>query len=364
MSVASVLTTVRESGYSRIPVYDGEIDNIIGIVLAKSVLDFFVQGVLVDSSNGPKKDKNSSDDEGEEENDLVASYSLRTLKGESQKGYVRAFTGAQLASRMETSIEDAKLIDECYFVPDTANGWSVLQEMRKRRIHMGIVVDEYGGTEGLVSLEDIVEEVVGEIYDEDDEDDLEFSEDSITMQEDGSFTVRGDADLDDCDLILDLNLDEEVTLKEFGTLSGFLCMCAGEIPKIGDFIVTRGWTFEIIDADPKRIRSVKVERLVGYYNEVDMDGEKDNVVLGFLNNKKNKSHHSDEEPGSDDDYFDDVSNNESPESIAKHVIRNNSDVAERIDRLVESSDMKKSFVKEMLMSERNQNQNGEETVKS
>ena len=138
-------------------------------------------------------------------------------------------------------------------------------------------------------LEDIIEEVVGEIYDEDDEDDIQFSQDSITMQEDGTFIVRGDADLDDCDLILDLNLDEEVTLKEFGTLSGFLCMCAGEIPKVGDFVVTRGWTFEITDADPKRILSVKVERLVGYFDdENEFDEDKDRAVLGFLNRHNNR----------------------------------------------------------------------------
>ncbi|OEU12296.1 CBS-domain-containing protein, partial [Fragilariopsis cylindrus CCMP1102] len=189
MSVASVLGVVRESGYSRIPVYDGEIDNIVGIVLAKNVLDFFVNGVLVDEDVIPR--------------------------------------------RMEKSISTAELIESCYFVPETANGWSVLQEMRRRRVHMAIVVDEYGGTEGLVSLEDIVEEVVGEIYDEDDEEEYDFSEDSITLQDDGSFIIRGDADLGDCDTILDLNLDEEEALKVFATLSGFLCMCAGEIPQVG-----------------------------------------------------------------------------------------------------------------------------------
>jgi len=254
MSVASVLGVVRESGYSRIPVYDGEIDNIVGVVIAKSVLDFFVKGMLVENHKGI------------EQQDSLTSYSLRSLNGEATRGYVRALTGAELASRMEKSIKDADLIEECYFVPDTANGWAVLQEMRKRRIHMAIVVDEYGGTEGLVSLEDIVEEVVGEIYDEDDDADYEFSEDSIILQEDGTFIIRGDADLDDCDLILGLKLDEEETLKEFGTLSGFLCMCAGEIPKIGDFIMSRGWSFEVIDADPKRILNVKVERLVGFFD--------------------------------------------------------------------------------------------------
>jgi CBS domain containing-hemolysin-like protein len=67
---------------------------------------------------------------------------------------------------MEKSISDAGLIESCYFVRETTSGWALLQEMRRRRVHMAIVVDENGGTEGLVSLEDIVEEVVREIYDD------------------------------------------------------------------------------------------------------------------------------------------------------------------------------------------------------
>jgi putative hemolysin len=202
MSVVQVLGVVRESGYSRIPVYDGEIDNIVGICLAKDVLDFFVHGVLVDEDLSKKISKNIERDDDESSQAAISN------------GYVRPLTAVELASRMETSIKEANLIESCYFVPDTANGWSVLQEMRKRRVHMAIVVDEYGGTEGLVSLEDIVEEVVGEIYDEDDEADFEFSEDSITQQEDGSFLIRGDADLEDVDTILALKLDEEEGLRE------------------------------------------------------------------------------------------------------------------------------------------------------
>lgn len=293
MSVASVLGVVRESGYSRIPVYEGEIDNIVGIVLAKSVLDFFVKGVLVDdeyfnkkianNNNKQKMDDNADDATGAGADDIRKDFAPvysnervpilpNTKPGDSpstttKQKYVRSLTGAELASRMEKSIFEADLIESCYFVPDTANGWSVLQEMRRRRVHMAIVVDEYGGTEGLVSLEDIVEEVVGEIYDEDDEEDFEFSEDSITLQEDGTFLVRGDADLEDCDTILKLNLSEEEALKEFSTISGFLCMCAGEIPRIGDFVMGRGWSFEILDADNKRVLLVKVARLVGAFSE-------------------------------------------------------------------------------------------------
>lgn len=168
MSVASVLGVVRESGYSRIPVYDGEIDNIVGIVLAKSVLDFFVKGVLVEGDYKRRSDAIVNGDEsagggggGGAPEDMGKLSFIDPPTGKTTDKYVRSLTGSQLASRMETPIDDAGLIESCYFVPDAANGWDVLQEMRKRRVHMAVVVDEYGGTEGLVSLEDIVEEVRG-----------------------------------------------------------------------------------------------------------------------------------------------------------------------------------------------------------
>jgi len=382
LSVASVLGVVRESGYSRIPVYDGEIDNIVGIILAKSVLDFFVKGVLVDDGDDPLSvGNNINSNKGKE--DSVVSYPLRSASGEASQGYVKGLTGAELAYRMERTITDANLIEECYFVPDTANGWAVLEEMRKRRIHMAIIVDEYGGTEGLVSLEDIVEEVVGEIYDEDDEGNFEFTEDSIKLQEDGTFVARGDADLEDCDLILGLSLDEEETLKEFGTLSGFLCMCAGEIPKVGDFILSRGWSFEIVDADPKKILTVRVERLVGCFDDEEEDHKKknenkDKAVLGFL--KKGDRNNEDIE-GVQDMNFDvgmniegrargnlaafnselehrfvdevsdgNVMDGKNIHVAAEHVISYNSEEAIRIEKLVDDSKQKKEMAQDIIAS--------------
>jgi CBS domain containing-hemolysin-like protein len=189
MNVGGVLGVVRESGYSRIPVYDGEIDNIIGMVIAKNVLDFFVEGVLVDEDMQRKIRRDDPIEEvlstGEYIDDETINDAIKTTKktssswnsseaiairpsGGSKETLVRPLTPMELVSRMEKTIEEAGLIESCYFVPDTANGWTVLQEMRRRRTHMAIVVDEFGGTGGLVSLEDIVEEVVGEIYDEDD----------------------------------------------------------------------------------------------------------------------------------------------------------------------------------------------------
>ena len=195
MSAANVLGVVRESGYSRIPVYDGEIDNIIGMVLAKNVLDFFVEGVLGDYLKPPTtpsedtpipvvQEADMTDDEAipkelEVGDSVIPLESASTTSADSDTSSVPAIVEGVseeelLASRMQVSIEEAGLIEPCYFIPETANGWSVLQEMRKRRVHMAVVVDEYGGTEGLVSLEDIVEEIVGEIYDEDDVSFLSF----------------------------------------------------------------------------------------------------------------------------------------------------------------------------------------------
>ena len=355
MSVASVLGVVRESGYSRIPVYDGEIDNIVGIVLAKNILDFFVNGVLVDedvikkikssSSNSDNDVQHELETNDDEESSSTSSASMNkesppqlyttenmptVQTPEGKENYVKPLTGFELARRMEKSISEAELIEESFFVPETANGWWLLQEMRKKRVHMAIVVDEYGGTEGLVSLEDIVEEVVGEIYDEDDEEVYVFSEDSITLQDDGTFIIRGDADLGDCESILSLGLDEEEALKEFATISGFLCMCAGEIPQTGDFIMSRGWSFEIMNADNKKILTVKVERLVGAYDEEsgeDADDD-DNLIRGFL--KRNL--------GNGDKEYDGEVDNDVEEDPA---ITLNRETAREVERMVDSGNEKR-----------------------
>ena len=362
MSVVAVLGVVRESGYSRIPVYDGEIDNIVGIVLAKNVLDFFVNGVLVDDDLAKKISKTAAAAEAggsSNGNSIISSStnsSSTTTKmnglakvpvGDDDARYVRTLTASELASRMETSISDADLIESCYFVPDTANGWSVLQEMRRRRIHMAVVVDEYGGTEGLVSLEDIVEEVVGEIYDEDDEDDFEFSEDSITMQEDGSFLIRGDAELSDVDTILALNLSDEDSLKEFATLSGFLCMCAGEIPAVGDFVMCNGWCFEIRDANDKRVLQVNVERLTGAFLPDEDESAEAGAENVFKNLLKMKQKHG--EPGTDPSLEERSESSaadasEMVEEVAADIVAENVEEAKAVEKWLDASERKQELL--------------------
>lgn len=95
--------------------------------------------------------------------------------------------------------------------------------------------------------------------------------------------IRGDADLEDVDAVLGLNLDEEEILKEYGTLSGFLCFCAGEIPRVGDFVMSRGWNFEVVEGDEKRIFKLRVERLLGFFDGETSEESDENLVRGFFN---------------------------------------------------------------------------------
>ncbi len=201
-------------------------------------------------------------------------------------------------------------------------------------------------------------QVVGEIYDEDDEDDVVFEENSIIFQEDGTFLIRGDADLEDVDAVLGLNLDEEEVLKEYGTLSGFLCFCAGEIPHVGDFVMSRGWKFQVEDGDEKRVFQVKVERLLGYFDGEDGDGD-ENLVLGFFNrkNEANKSEvivngdiMGDESASAvEAAVHDDMSH---AEAVSRQARVMNMNEASRVERLVEQNSLKAAFVKEIVSEKR------------
>mmetsp|Transcript_7480 Transcript_7480/g.15562 ORF Transcript_7480/g.15562 Transcript_7480/m.15562 type:complete len:247 (+) Transcript_7480:128-868(+) len=191
------------------------------------------------------------------------------------------------------------LIEPPYFVPESMIVWNVLQEMKKRRVHLAIVVDEYGGTEGLVSLEDIIEQVVGEIYDEDDEDE-DAAEDTIFLEEGGRYTMRGDAALEDVLALLDIEASDEV-LREYGTLSGFLVFSAGEIPNKGDAVFVGNWGFEILAANERRILEVQVDRLLGG-DSSDADDAGGGGRSGKRNGKKDSDHDEEDDLNDDDEY--------------------------------------------------------------
>ena len=197
---------------------------------------------------------------------------------------------------------------------------------------------------GLVSLEDIVEEVVGEIYDEDDEQDYEFSEDSITMQVDGSFLIRGDADLSDVDTILSLQLSEDDSLKEFATVSGFLCMCAGEIPNVGDFIMSRGWSFEILNADDKRILQVKVERLTGAFDDSEDIESENNPLKNLLKLKQSSKSAESNESGDSSGEANMTTFEDAADKSLIGMTSENSEEAKALERMVEAGERKRELL--------------------
>ena len=169
--------------------------------------------------------------------------------------------------------------------------------------------------------------------------------------------VRGDADLEDVDAVLGLGLDEEEVLKEYGTLSGFLCFCAGEIPRVGDFVMSRGWNFEIAEADEKRVFQVRVERLLGFFEGEDATEDDENVMKGFFKRKLASSDESAVEAdvdGTSDESLHmavaaaggDVGHSEvsHAEAVSRQARAMNASEASRVERLVEQNEMKAAEV--------------------
>jgi len=152
----------------------------------------------------------------------------------------------------------AKIAREMLFVPPSARVMDLLARMQATRIHLALVVDEYGGTDGLVSIEDIVEQIVGEIADEHDEDETP----QVARQNDGSFIADARVRLEDVASVIGNDFDPGDAAEEVDTLGGYLVTRAGRLPVRGELISGPGlFEFEVLDADPRRIKRVRITRL-------------------------------------------------------------------------------------------------------
>jgi CBS domain containing-hemolysin-like protein len=145
------------------------------------------------------------------------------------------------------------LMREPLFVPESMGVIELLARMRTERVHLGIVVDEFGGTEGLVTIEDVVEEIVGEI--EDEHDDAE--EAMLTLLEDGVWEADARVELDELAEAVDPRLSSDEA--EVDTLGGLVFLLAGHIPARGECVShPSGWKLETVDCDPRRIIRVRL----------------------------------------------------------------------------------------------------------
>lgn len=210
--LADAVDALLESGYSRVPVFRETVDNILGLLYTKDLLRIWREGNQI------------------------------------------------------ASLKD--LLRRAYFVPEAKKVDELLAEMQAQRIHMAIVVDEYGGVAGLVTLEDIVEEIVGEIHDEYDK-----AEENLYQQvDDGEFVFLGRVDLDDFNEIMESTLPRD----EADTLAGFMYSRIGRVPVGGENVQVEDLELTVEQVSGRRIRKVRAQRIP----PASQNGEKENHVDG------------------------------------------------------------------------------------
>lgn len=197
MKFLEVLEEIKKNGYSRVPVYAENIDNVTGVLYVKDLLPYIDRKMF----------------------------------------------------------NWATLVREPYFVPENKKLDDLLLEFQEKKNHLAIVVDEYGGTSGIVTLEDIIEEIVGDIIDEFDDEDLVFSK-----LDDFNYVFDGKTALKDFYRVAKIEdeIDFEERKGESETIAGFVLEIAGSFPKRGEKILFKGYTFIVESLDKKRLRQIKI----------------------------------------------------------------------------------------------------------
>jgi CBS domain containing-hemolysin-like protein len=158
---------------------------------------------------------------------------------------------------LATTLADAAIIRKLIYVPPSMPTMDLLAQMQATRTHLALVVDEYGGTDGLVSIEDLVEQIVGDIDDEHDNDEPP----AILPQPDGSFVADARAKLEDVTARIGQEFNVGDAAEDVDTLGGYLTWLAGRLPLRGEVISgPEPFEFEVLDSDPRRIKRVRINR--------------------------------------------------------------------------------------------------------
>ncbi len=194
-SLNELLDAIITSGHSRIPIYKDTTDQIVGLVYAKDLLKFW--GHKAEEINIPRI--------------------MRTP----------------------------------YFVPETKNIEDLLKEFRNKRVHIAIAIDEYGGTSGLITIEDLIEEIIGDIQDE-----YDLEEDRLLEEEDGSILVDARLNIEK----LEEHFETTIPRDKFDTVGGYLFNLMGHVPLEGEEIRDRGLIMTVVESDARTIRKVRIRR--------------------------------------------------------------------------------------------------------
>jgi CBS domain containing-hemolysin-like protein len=238
------------AAHSRLVVYNDTLDDPIGMVHIRDLIAFMTARAAVSPEKNAKRKK-----------PLPAGLDLKAID-------------------LSMPLSAAKIVREILFVPPSSRVMDLLARMQATRIHLALVVDEYGGSDGLVSIEDIVEQIVGDIADEHDEDETPH----VVRQPDGTFIADARAHLEDVAASIGNDFDPGEMAQEVDTLGGYLVTRAGRLPLRGELIPGPGlFEFEVLDADPRRIKRVRITRLKEKRERpraVGKRGEPDAVLAG------------------------------------------------------------------------------------
>jgi CBS domain containing-hemolysin-like protein len=189
--------------------------------------------------------------------DLIAFMAARAAREEGEADGSKAKKAALNFANIDlsTPLAAAKIVREILYAPPSMPALDLLAKMQATRIHLALVIDEYGGSDGLVSIEDLVELIVGDIADEHDEQESP----AIFKQNDGSFLADGRASLDDVRAAIGSQYDVGDVAEEVDTLGGYLVTKAGHVPVRGELVPgPEPFEAEVLDADPRRVKRVKI----------------------------------------------------------------------------------------------------------
>ena len=218
-----LLALFRTAGHSRLPVFDDSLDDPRGMVHIRDFLEFIARRGLV---------------EGAAEQAAPALHDLSAVD-------------------LKMTLGAAKILRPVLYVPPSMPAVDLLVRMQATRTHIALVIDEYGGTDGLVSIEDLIEIVVGDIEDEHDLDEAP----TIVPIDDDRFTADARATLADLKQATGIDLSQTEVAEEIDTLGGLIVTLAGRVPAAGEVIEgPEGLTFEVVEADPRRIKRLSIQR--------------------------------------------------------------------------------------------------------
>jgi CBS domain containing-hemolysin-like protein len=222
--LSEVLALFRTAGHSRFPVFGETLDDPQGMIHIRDFVDFLASepkfGLAPSNSPSPARERT---------------------------------TGVEIGMNMPLSA--AAILRPVLFAPPSMPALDLLVKMQASRTHMALVIDEYGGTDGLVSIEDVVEAIVGDIEDEHDE----AERPQIASGGDGSFLVEARAPLDEVSQSVGFDFGALADAENVDTIGGLITAIAGRVPGRGEIVAGPGeFEFEVLDADPRRVKRLKI----------------------------------------------------------------------------------------------------------